>query len=276
MNHRIIGSRFFVTLFLNNPRIQSRVKPDTDFDVLVEHEPSKEDLKFFKEKYGSKTELHCCPPLWSWMENWIGSYDGNDAGKKSFRNIYFTLKASHVFFHKVHFQKTIYDLNLMSEEGCKIIEPLFYQLYDHWKEKFTEPWRADFDLESSEFFADAVSRENLHDELHKAVIDPELGQPAFKFLQEPNQTTVFVCPKKFDEVSEYIRRRVVIEEAQALALERDILPNRINNKNISYQRWLKALVQRLCPLWMTIYIINNLNFFLTYKEDYAETYLSRN
>lgn len=247
-----------VTLWPDDELIQKRLKPDSDFDVLVEVEPTDEMKKYFKGIYGPKTELHHIPLIWSSIKS---NFD--------LKNVYFTLKASHVYFHRVHFEKTIYDLFLMSSKGCQIIEPLFYDLYDFWKNKFGEPWRADFTKESADFFDDAVSRENVHDQLHNACADPELGQPAFKFLQEPNQTTVWVCPNKFKEVDEYIRRRVVIEEAQTLALERDILTGKINNKIIAYQKWVKALIHRLAPLWMTIYIINNLNYFLTYKEDYG-------
>jgi hypothetical protein len=58
--------------------------------------------------------------------------------------------------------------------------------------------------------------------LHKQVA--YYDKPAFRFVQEPNQTTVWVCPDKFWAVSEHIRQRVIIEEAQTLALERHILP----------------------------------------------------
>lgn len=270
MNHFIIGSRLFKQLFPDNEKVQKRCKDDADWDILINEEPTEEIKMHFKELYGSKTELHYIPLLWKMLEL-------QEKCQQHFsvlittRNIYFTLKASHVYFHKVHFSKTIYDLFLMAEEGCQIIEPLFYDLYNFWKEKFNEPWRADFTKESSEFFDDAVSRENLHDELHKSVAHPDYGHPAFKFLQEPNQTTVWVCPDKFKNTTEHIRQRVVIEEAQALALERDLLTGKIKNKTIAYQKWVKALIQRLAPLWMTVYIINNLNYFLTYKEDYGKT-----
>lgn len=268
MKHFIIGSRLFKQLFPDNERVQKRCKENADWDVLINEEPTEELKKFFKEKYGSKTELHYIPLIWNQMVK--SELRDPDRRSSHLKDVYFTLKASHVYFHKQHFEKTIFDLYLMAGEGCVIIEPLFYDLYNFWKGKFTEPWRADFTKESSEFFNDAVSRENIHDQLHESCADPLLGKPAFKFLQEPNQTSVWVCPEKFKTVTEHIRRRVVIEEAQTLALERDILPGKIQNKNIAYQRWIKALIQRLAPLWMTIYIIDNLNYFLTFKEDYGK------
>jgi len=274
MQHFLIGSRLFVKLFPDNCKIQKRLKDNTDYDVLVENEPTPEDVKYFKELYGSKTELHWIPILWKIIEGPIRRSELGFPTQSFLRNIYFTLKASHVPFDKVHKDKTFFDLFLMAEEGCKIIEPLFYELHDSWTEKFGEKWRADFTKESSEFFDDAVSRENVHDELHEAVKYYDV--PAFKFLQEPAQTTVWVDPEKFNSVSEHIRQRVVIEEAQTLALERFILTGIIKNKKIAYQKCLKGLVDRLAPLWMIIYIINNLNFFLNYDEDYGKTYLQSN
>lgn len=258
----------FKELFPNNEKVQKRCKDDADWDVLVNEVPTEELKKYFKEKYGSKTELHYIPLIWDILVK-NEKYDF-EFKQKYLTDVYFTLKASHIYFDKVHFEKTIYDLFLMNEEGCAIIEPLFWQLYEFWKAKFNEPWRADFTKESSEFFDDAVSRENVHDQLHESCKCPTLGQPAFKFLQEPNQTTVWVCPEKFKNTTEYIRKRVVIEEARTLALERDIITGKITNKNIAYQKWIKALIQRLAPLWMTIYIINNIKYFLTLKEDYGQ------
>jgi hypothetical protein len=49
MNHFIIGSRLFKTLFPNNERIQKRCKETADYDVLVESEPSDETIKYFKD-----------------------------------------------------------------------------------------------------------------------------------------------------------------------------------------------------------------------------------
>lgn len=272
MQHFLIGSRLFVRLFPDNPKIAKRVKDNTDYDVLVENEPTPEMVTYFKELYGTRTELHWIPILWNVLSKDV-FFDDPFYDKKLYKNVYFTLKASHVPFDKVHKDKTFFDLFLMADEGCVIIEPLFYELHDFWTQKFGDKWRADFTKESSEFFDDAVSRENVHDELHESVKFYDV--PAFKFLQEPDQTTVWVCPEKFKSTTEHIRQRVVIEEAQTLALERFILTGIIKNKKIAYQKCLKGLVDRLAPLWMIIYIINNLNFFLNYEEDYGTTYLSR-
>ena len=257
-NYFIIGSRWMKDLFPNSERIQKRCKSTADFDILLEYEPDRYISRYFKELYGTKTEFHVIPKLWYALTN--SQFNHGD--------ILFTLKASHIPFHKKHIEKTIYDCYLMSAEKCTIIKPLFFELYDFWVEKFGEPWRADFTAESAQFFDDAVSRENVHDELHIRVSDPELGQPAFRFLQDPGQTTVWVCPTKFNETTEYIRKRVIIEEAMTLALERDILSKSDINPQISYQKWVSALCERLAPLWMVPYIVENLHEFMTYRPKF--------
>ena len=266
MKHFIIGSRLFKTLFPDNERIQNRCKETADYDVLVEAEPSDEVVKYFKQLYGNKTEVHCIPSLWNILSTDV-FFDDPFFDKKLYQNVYFTLKASHVYFHRQHFEKTIFDLYLMSSEGCVIIEPLFYELYEFWVQKFGEPWRPDFTKTSEEFFNDAVSRENVHDELHQLV--SFFPEPAFKQLQEPNQETVYVCPKKWAALDDFTKKRIIIEEAEVLALERDLIPGHMKNKTIAYQKWLKAEIHRIIPLWMSIYVIDNLFFFLNFTEDYG-------
>ena len=282
MQHFIIGSRLMAQLFPDNEKIKKRLKEDADYDILINEDLTPEIKKYFQGIYQTnKVDLHYIPILWPIFCQQYSSFNQRPfpphAPISDKRNVLFTLKASHVSFdpkNEPNWQKkTFYDLFLMSEEGCTIIEPLFYELHQFWTDKFGERWRADFTKESSDFFDDAVSRENVHDDLHRAVAFYD--QPAFKFLQDPRQTTVWVDPVKFYSVDEHIRQRVVIEEAQTLALERFILPGKISNKNIAYQKTVEALVDRLAPLWMTIYIINNLNFFLNYKEDYGSLYLSQ-
>lgn len=258
---KLIGSHWMQSLFPEMP--ETRVKDTSDVDILVREPYSKQDVQEFRGRFGKRTELHYIPDLWRALEN----------KKLDPRDIAFTLKASHVSFDSVHKAKTFYDLFWMSRAGCKIIEQLFHELHDFWCNKFTEPWRADFIAESEEFFDDAVSREHVHDDLHKRVA--YYDQPAFKFLQEPGQTTVWVCPIKFYQTTEHIRQRVVIEEAQTLALERHILPGASKRTvkalppRLAYMRMIEALVDRLAPLWMAIYIIENLHYFLTFKEEFA-------
>lgn len=260
MKYHIFGSRLMAGLFPNKPKFQSRVKATSDWDILLEREPDdvKATKEYFKQKFeASKVEFHYIPAIWEIFEN----------QSSNLADVFFTLKASHVPWDKVHKKKTFYDLYLLSEQECKIIEPLYYELHEFWKQKFGEPWRADFEKESTDFFDDAVSRENVHDELHQLVAYYE--HPAFKFLQEPDQTTVYVCPEKFKNVTEHIRQRVVIEEAQTLALERFILPKTMTNKHLAYTKMVEGLVDRLAPLWMTVYILNNFFYFINYKEDYG-------
>lgn len=262
--HFLIGSRLLVRLFPTNQKIRARLKPDTDFDVLLETEPSN-DLKVkFKEAYGPKTEFHVIPLVWKYFTETT----------ESLKNVLFTLKASHVCFDKVHAKKTFYDIFLMSEEGCTIIEPLFYELHSFWGNKFGQKWRADFTKESMDFFDDAVSREHVHDELHELV--KKYNKPAFKFLQEEGQTTVWVCPEKWKTVSEDIRRQNIIEEARVLAIERDLTnPLGLTNQHQAFYKWVEAMVLRIAPIWQVPYICNNFSNFMKIREDYYSDFLNK-
>lgn len=263
IKHMLIGSRLFQKLFPDNEKIQKRCSgDDRDYDVLVFdllYYKNNNVKNHFKKLYNSnKVELHYIEPIYPFL---------NDS-KYRLQDVLFTLKASHVPWDSIHKEKTFYDLFLMSEEKCKIILDLFYDLNEYWTSSKGEKWRADFTKESSDFFDDAVSRENIHDELHEQV--KHLDKPAFKYLQEPNQTTVWVCPSKFASCSEEIRRYVIIEEAQTLALERLLIPGIKSNPTIAYNEFIKGLILRLAPLWMVPYITENLNYFLTYKEKFYD------
>ena len=267
MNHYKIGSRLLKTLFPDNPRIQQRCKDTADYDILIDHEPTQQDKDYFKMMYGNKTECHFIPILWKWIAGPIRRLDLDFPSTEShLRNIYFTLKVSHVSFDKVHKKKTFYDIWLMSE-GCTVIEPLFYELYEFWTNKFGEKWRADFTKESSDFFNDAVSRENVHDDLHELV--KKYDKPAFKYLQDEGQTTVYVCPEKFKNLTFDMQKQVIIEEAQVLAIEREFLnPNGIKNQYIAYAKWLEAMVDRIAPLWQIPFICNNFHNLLSHKNEF--------
>lgn len=252
-----------VTLFPHDEKYSRRLKDNADYDVLLPINLGKSIRvkKYFSNLYKTnKVDLHYIPDFWDYIEQ----------HPDDLLNAFFTLKASHVPWDTtIHKEKTFYDLYLLSEKGAKIIEPLYYKLHKFWTGKFGEKWRADFTKESSEFFNDAVSRESVHDDLHKSVAFYD--QPAFKFLQDPEQTTVWVCPNKFANTTEHIRQRVVIEEAQTLAIERILSKAKGKlSPNIAYFKMLQGLIDRLAPLWMTIYILNNYFIFVNYKENYYE------
>ncbi len=275
-DHFVIGSKWMKKLWKDDPVIQERCSGDKDTDVLLGTPPvnyldspdlskDKDVLAHFKSMYGSKTELHHIPDLYIS----IMSTKYIDIAEVTLKNIYFTLKASHVPWDKIHQEKTFYDLYLMSERGCKIVPNLYYKLNNYWTDKFGPKWRADFTKESSDFFDDAVSREHVHDELHEKVKFFE--KPAFKYLQEEGQTTVYVDETKFYNATEDLRRAVIIEEARVLAIERFLGPGFKRNEYICYRHFIKALVERMAPLWMTIYIVNNLFYFFNIKNNFYET-----
>lgn len=274
--HSFIGSKLFAHLFPDNPKIQKRCSGNKDVDILLFRDPggaAPSIKEYYKGLFGNKIELHYIPLISDYFKTLVPGLpkiaDHDDPYRTTLRNMFFTLKASHLPWDTVHKNKTIYDLFLMSEENCKIDETLLHKLLNYWEQTKGSKWRADFTKESADFFDDAVSRENIHDELHERV--KHFDKPAFKYLQEPDQTTVWVCPEKFKAASEDLRRYVVIEEAQTLALERLLIPGIKTVPFLAYSEFIGALCQRLAPIWMVPYIIENLKYFLTYKENFYDT-----
>lgn len=257
-------------------KLQKRVNKNSDIDLLI-LDSSVTDIEideyidnFLINWRGCKIEKHYIEPLVKYLEQHKllrgdGRYD------KDFKNVLFTLKASHVSWDDKHQKKTFYDLYLMSYFGAKIIPELYFDLVKFWENKFGyKPWRADFTMESKDFFNDAVSREELHDNVHWKV--KKFDKPAYMYLQEEGQTTVYVDEKKFWEVDEEVRRAVIIEEAQALAIERIIEPGKRIPARAAYRLFIEGLVERLSPQWMVPYIVNNFHYFIDYEEDYVKKF----
>ena len=249
MDHYLIGSRLWKELYPNS----NRCKPNSDWDILVEKEI---DKKYFENLYKSKKiELHAIPPLWDYLKS--NSIDGN---------MLFTLKASHVFWSEHWFEKTLNDLFLLKERGCFLNRALFQNLYVFWENKFGPIKYPNFKLSTEEFFQDYVIRKVSHDELHNSV--KKFEWPAYKYAQKPNQTTVEIHENIFLLLKPEIQKRIVIEEAQVLGIERLLLTNKTQNIHIAYLEGLKLLIKRLAPLWLAVYIIENIYEFLSYREDY--------
>jgi hypothetical protein len=248
-----------------------------DFDTIRNYSQSYISNNLNVGKAGINIEYHKIEPLARFIKSNFpnglevrSNYGRTEDLKK---NMYFTLKASHVSWDTVHKKKTFLDLYLMSKNaGCQLIPELYHELLEFWESKFGKVWRADFTKEADDFFDDYVNKYIPHDDLHTFMISDNLDKPAFKYLQEPTQTTVYVDPIKFDQSTDYLKHRVIIEEAQVLALERRLLTNPEYSQRLAYEEFIEGLVDRLSPLWMTMYILNNFSFFIDYREDYFQKF----
>lgn len=258
--HVLIGSKAISNAFDGTDYGFDRYKEKSDVDVLLREWPENKfrARQFFKDFYETlKVDLHVIPPLWTAIEDAVDSS----------RNILFTLKASHLTYDPPRTEpKTVYDLINMSKLGCKINNRLFIQLYYHWMKQFGRKWRADFTEEADSFFDNAINTDIDHDFLHETF--KKYDQPAFRYVQEPGQTTVWVDPFKFTKVGVEKRNAVIIEEAQVLAIERFHMQGSEVNQHIAFRKMIVALVKRLAPLWMVPYILNNFHYFMIYQEDY--------
>lgn len=163
----------------------------------------------------------------------------------------YTLKASHLFW-PINQQKHIDDIRFLQDKGCKLIEPLFYELYDYWTKVHGTRKTPDFTTTSDKFFENKIvcpiDHETLH--CHFAWYDEPLYHQILK-----DECEVEIDEEKFKKLSEVDQMRVVMEECGNLAFERwrDKLPK------VAYYRALNRMILALTPLWLAKYIIENYN-----------------
>ena len=97
MSYFYIGSRALETLLPEGTPIR-KVNDLTDYDILVHSSVDKQVAKErFKQRFGNRVEIHHCDILW---------HEFNSAeSTQRYIDILFTLKVSHVMFHKHHKSK---------------------------------------------------------------------------------------------------------------------------------------------------------------------------
>lgn len=163
----------------------------------------------------------------------------------------YTLKASHLFW-PINQQKHIDDIRFLQDKGCKLIEPLFDELYDYWTKVHGTRKTPDFTTTSDKFFENKIvcpiDHETLH--YHFAWGDEPLYHQILK-----DGCEVEIDEEKFKKLNEVDQMRVVMEECGNLAFERwrDKLPK------VAYYRALNRMILALTPLWLAKYIIENYN-----------------
>jgi hypothetical protein len=173
-------------------------------------------------------------------------------------NDLYTLKCSHIFWN-IKWQKHIYDIQFLQNKGCTLNEKLFWKLYNYWIEIHGKRKEPDFNKTTEEFFQDKVKREYNHDELHLNFMyyDFPLYQ---KVLINPN--SVEPSQELFNQLSFEDKIKLVDEECYVIGYERwsNELPK------VAYYRALKVMIQRLAPIWLAKFIIENYNSFKPHNQ----------
>lgn len=236
MNKVLIGSSAAIKLFEDWPR-QAK---DVDWAV--------NDKEI---KSGDKSIEYLYNPV---LINWIGNREIN-------RDELYTLKVSHIFWKLENnsFEKHLYDIVWMSERGCKLIKPLFEELYQFWNEFHGKNKRSDLSMTSEEFFDNALDCPHSHDWMH-TLLNPS---PTYlKVLK--NGCEVEVCENKFNALSEQEKADLVWEEVALMSFERQFH----KDYRTSYGRMLRKFLREHAPIWEAIWMLENWKLIYKPRFDY--------
>lgn len=229
-----------------------------DADFLVKNVKSVSNALEVNSK---RVEYYDVPPIYKYIENPHSLYLSPD--------LLYTLKVSHCLWD-IHWDKTMFDIQFFQNKGCKLNVELFYELYEYWK-SIHNTKRTNFDKSNEDFFNDKVVRTYNHDDLHRIIMKTD--QPLFNLIKK-DLNGAEIDADLFGKLDITTKFDIVREEAYVIALERWLIPEITSNPQVAYSRALKALITRLSPVWLVLFIAENYstlkkldsNFYLKFKE----------
>jgi len=170
-------------------------------------------------------------------------------------DLLYTWKMSHSYWD-IHWDKTIHDIIWLKERHCRVIQPIHDLLYKVWEDVHGKK-RANLNVTNDEFFTKTVKRIYDHDMLHEAM---KFGdRPMYEQLKkDPNRA--WISKPMWDELSTSLKVKTVLEEAYVIALERFVIPGKMNHRQ-AYRASLKLLVTSLSKGWFPQFIVDNMRDF---------------
>lgn len=221
----VIGSSALKTLY---PDFRREPK---DIDVLVRDQEGKIEYTFL-----ARYEFLQCQPLYNYLE-----------GNGLTGDVLLTLKCSHIFWN-INWDKHIYDITFLFGKGCKIIKPLFNELYAYWNTWHGKNKRSQLAMTAEDFFNNAVSCPHDHDWLHTLINPSPTYQKVLKDGAE-----VDVSEDKFNALSFEEKCDLVREEVYVMAYER--MGSR--SYKAAYYWMLKKFIMSHAPMWEALFILEN-------------------
>jgi hypothetical protein len=181
-----------------------------------------------------------------------------------------TLKSSH-FGWDIHWQKTANDILFLKRKGFKMNHELYKHLVKGWMRVHGKKWASLKNKNADEFFADAVTRKYVHDDIHEAVA--VYSEPLYTRIQE-NKESVKCLKEKFDLLTHEDKILLVKEEVWVTALERYIIPSKFTHGNkLAYSKSLKKLTTTMSSGWFKEFIIDNFDtLYFCNDQSYIERF----
>ena len=241
-----------------------------DLDYVCEKKPvidkeHQENLYFTMSYDGPrssdyKREYLEIPILYNYIKKNKNTFGSSIFGLTVNPDILYTLKMSHMFWD-INWSKHLYDIQFLKEKNCKVIKPLFYDLYDYWEEFHGKNKRSDLKMTASQFFNNAVKCPHSHDWLHTLIKNP----PTYTKVLF-HDAEVEVSEDKFNDLSFEEKCDLVQEEIYVMAWER--MPNR--DYRFSYETMMKKFIISHAPLWEAIFILDNYKFLYKPKINFKK------
>lgn len=257
----IIGS---VAIKFHFPSLNREPK---DYDIIALDQYNKLDLeRIHRGDLDKRLEILINPVLFNYYKGSVPNMCGT--------NELYTLKASHSFWDLSNnsWQKHIYDCVFLKEQGCELIFPLFYDLYDYWVKLHGGNKRSNLNMTANDFFDNAIKCPIPHDDLHELLLQHEY----FKNQTKPTYTNILkdgaeveVEEEKFNKLSEEEKYKLVVEEVMVMAFERW---SEKTNFRLAFELMMKKFLIGHAPMWEAIWMINNYKKLLRCPFNY-QTFL---
>lgn len=185
-------------------------------------------------------------------------------------DVLYTLKLSHTVGWRLEnnsWDKHVWDITFLKDQGCNIIWSLFYDLHKFWESIHGVNKRSDLDMSAEEFFDNVVGYPIEHDYLHTLLIK----HPYFEGQLEPTYKKILigevdVSMDKFHQLSEKQKFNVVFEEVAVMALERY---EKLGFRR-AYKRMLDKFIISHAKLPEAIWILENYKLISRPPFNYIE------
>lgn len=177
----------------------------------------------------------------------------------------YNLKISHSFWNLPNnsWDKHLWDIQFLKENGCKFIPSLFWELFEHWENVYGKRNSSNLEMSAKDFFNNKISYDIKHDDLHEILVQHPYfngDSPTYKKILKEG-AEVDVCMEKFNNLSELDKFNVVFEEVAVMSME-NRFPKEMFWKE-KFQKMLKKFIISHCKVEEGVWIIQNHKELLT-------------
>ncbi len=167
--------------------------------------------------------------------------------------VLYTLKLSHSFWN-INWEKTVHDIAYFQAKGIQYDPALLKLLYKDWT-KIHGAKRAYLNKSNEEFFKDGVTRQYVHDDIHRAVA--YYDKPLFEVLKV-DSNSANLSKNLFTKLPQSDKIKLCREELYVTALERFLIPKALRGSKLAaYRGACRLLVTSMTKGWFPEFIMLN-------------------